>query len=136
MIVYTGYWKEGMIHYLERWPGLKYAHESMLDRVGRENPEALNGLWVNNSYLLMGVPPESVVIVGSDGTEARLVDHPKWDKWKDEFLPGEFYTFIKAGWPDAEEIPAGGCPAESVSAGTDRPSRHGPGTPAVRDPCS
>ncbi|MGL4420141.1 MAG: AAA family ATPase [Gemmataceae bacterium] len=56
----------------------------------------------HSPYLLDYLHPEQVRIVaaGSDGNALcrRLSDHPKYDKWKGEFHPGEMWSVFGEKW--------------------------------------
>ncbi len=63
----------------------------------------------HSPYLLNHVAPEQVRImaVGPDGHAlcGRLIDHPKFPKWKDEMAPGELWSIFGEKWL-AEKEPA------------------------------
>jgi predicted ATPase len=62
----------------------------------------------HSTRLLNSLEPDQVrlVAVGTDGYShcGRLPDHPKFEKWKDEFSPGEMWSVFGDQWvaePDA-----------------------------------
>ncbi len=56
----------------------------------------------HSPYLLDGLKPEQVrlMTIGADGYSVcgRLVDHPDFDKWKDEMAPGELWSLFGEKW--------------------------------------
>jgi predicted ATPase len=56
----------------------------------------------HSPYLLDGLRPEEVRLTttGADGysISGRLVDHPQFNKWKDEMAPGELWSMFGEKW--------------------------------------
>ena len=56
----------------------------------------------HSPYLLDGLEPEQIrlMTVGQDGYSVcgRLMDHPEFDKWKDEMAPGELWSLFGEKW--------------------------------------
>jgi len=56
----------------------------------------------HSPYLLDALKPEQVrlMTIGPDGNSVcgRLMDHPQFDKWKDEMAPGELWSLFGEKW--------------------------------------
>lgn len=56
----------------------------------------------HSPYLLDALKPEQVrlMTIGADGYSVcgRLMDHPQFDKWKDEMAPGELWSLFGEKW--------------------------------------
>ena len=61
----------------------------------------------HSPYLLDGLKPEQVRLVSADdqgySTVRKLVDHPDFDKWKDEMAPGEMWSLFGEKWETVKE---------------------------------
>jgi predicted ATPase len=56
----------------------------------------------HSPYLLDGLKPEQVrlMTVGPDGYSVcgKLIDHPQFEKWKNEMAPGELWSLFGEKW--------------------------------------
>lgn len=93
-MIYTGYYKNNLPLALDKFPILATMCEKEMMKWGKENYQLLNGCFVNNCYLLFHVPAQEITVILKNKEEHILSTHPKFNKWKDEFTSGEFYTFI------------------------------------------
>jgi hypothetical protein len=92
-MIYTGYYVPGLPLASDRLPQKCMCEKEMMEWA-KDHWQELDGSWVNNTYLLVGVPAEMIVVVLWDGTSHALTTHPQWEKWKDEMKPDEFYSFL------------------------------------------
>jgi predicted ATPase len=74
----------------------------ILETILSQNPELQILATTHSPYLVDILKPEQVRIttLTEDGSVAcaPLTDHPEYPKWKDEMLPGEFWSFIGEKW--------------------------------------
>lgn len=97
-VTYTGFYRGHGDSIWTRYPELRWKSESELLTWAEANTDALNGVWVNHLLLLDSVPADRVVVCSEDGILKRLVDHPRWEKWKGEMTTGEFYSCVGTEW--------------------------------------
>lgn len=68
-----------------------------------ENPGRQVVCTTHSPFVLDAVPASAVRVLarGPDGLSrsASLVDHPDWWRWKDDMLPGEFWSSVGDEWP-------------------------------------
>ncbi len=81
------------------------AQKSLLDvlsRVMKRFPELQVLASAHSPYLLDSLQPEQVrlLTIGPDGYSlcGRLIDHPQFEKWKDEMAPGEMWSLFGEKW--------------------------------------
>lgn len=53
--------------------------------------------WTNNPYIVCECDVDEVVVLTNTGQKS-LRDHPKFNKWKDEFDPGEMWSNFGDDW--------------------------------------
>ena len=74
----------------------------LLRRVLAQKPELQIVATTHSPYLVDSLEPEEVrmTTLNDDGTVAcgRLVDHPKFERWKDEMAPGELWSMFGEKW--------------------------------------
>jgi len=67
-----------------------------------QNPELQIVATTHSPYLVDCLRPEEVRLttLGDDGTVScgSLVEHPEFEKWKDEMLPGEMWSLFGEKW--------------------------------------
>ena len=84
----------------------------LLRTVLEQDPELQIVATTHSPYLVDCLRPEEVRLttLGDDGTVscASLVEHPDFDKWKDEMAPGEMWSLFGEDWvgklPQAAEV--------------------------------
>lgn len=54
--------------------------------------------FTNHPYVLDHAKDNSIFIVRRDGTQECLTSLPDYDKWKDEFSPGEIWSMLDVGF--------------------------------------
>jgi predicted ATPase len=82
-----------------------------LRRLLAVNPEMQLVATSHSPYLLDNLQPEEVRITALDGNGqarcARLVDHPEFEKWREQMLPGEFWSVYGERWINpSHQVPA------------------------------
>jgi hypothetical protein len=84
----------------------------MLRTVLDQNPELQIVATTHSPYLVDNLRPEEVRLttLGEDGTVsiAGLIDHPDFEKWKDEMAPGEMWSLFGEKWVSEVNKVAGG----------------------------
>ncbi len=74
----------------------------LLRRLMDQNPELQIVATSHSPYLLDHLRPEEVRLTAlkDDGSVAvgRLDEHPKFEKWKEEMTPGEFWSMVGEKW--------------------------------------
>jgi predicted ATPase len=74
----------------------------LLRKFLEDNPETQIVFTTHSPYLLDSLRPEEVLLttLNDDGSAscAALVDHPDFDRWKDEMSPGEMWTLFGESW--------------------------------------
>ena len=82
----------------------------LLRGVQTTNPEIQIIATTHSPYMLDCMKPEEVRITSlkDDGSTAcdALTHHPKFEKWKDEFAPGEMWSFFGEKWVAEGEVMA------------------------------
>lgn len=53
--------------------------------------------WTNNPYIVCRCEVDEVLVLTPSGPKP-LTAHPKFQKWKDEFSPGEMWTMFGEEW--------------------------------------
>ncbi len=98
--IYTGYYKEGIPLAIDKYPELRTMCEKEIIFFVREDLGKLDGCWVNNCLMInWGVEGKAeIIVIGKNGNEKNLKEHPMWKKWKAEMFPGEFYSCYGAEW--------------------------------------
>lgn len=85
----------------------------LLRKVLEQQPELQVVATTHSPYLLDSLSPREVrmTTLDDDGTVAcgRLIDHPDFEKWKDEMTPGELWSIFGEKWvgrsPHNAEVP-------------------------------
>jgi len=74
----------------------------VLRQVMRKVPELQVVATAHSPYLVDHLRPEEVRLMttGEDGFAVcgRIVDHPQFDRWKDEMAPGELWSLFGEKW--------------------------------------
>ncbi len=74
----------------------------LLRLVLEQNPGLQIVATTHSPYLVDNLRPEEVRLttLGDDGTVsiAGLIDHPDFDRWKDEMAPGEMWSLFGEKW--------------------------------------
>lgn len=74
----------------------------VIGKVMQQSPQLQVVATTHSPYLLNYVEPEQVRVMarGCDGFArcGRLMEHPRYLKWKDELAPGEMWSFFGEGW--------------------------------------
>jgi predicted ATPase len=82
----------------------------LLRGVQAANPEIQIAASTHSPYLLGRMEPNEVLVTSlrDDGSTAcePLTHHPKFAKWKDEFHPGEMWSFFGEKWVSEPEVAA------------------------------
>ena len=80
----------------------------LLRGVQATNPEIQILASTHSPYMLDGMQPNEVLVTSlrDDGSTAcePLTRHPKFEKWKDEFHPGEMWSFFGEKWVAGTEV--------------------------------
>ncbi|MGL5096209.1 MAG: AAA family ATPase, partial [Planctomycetia bacterium] len=83
---------------------------ALLRGVQAANPEILIAGTTHSPYMLDSMTPNEVLVTSlrDDGSTAcePLTKHPKFEKWKDEFAPGEMWSFFGEQWVAEPEAAA------------------------------
>jgi hypothetical protein len=96
-VIYIGYHKEGLPLADDQFPELAVMCEAEMMEWGREHWKELYGFFVNRSYLLYFVHANMLQVVRKDGSQFRLIDHPRWAEHQNSSVSGiEFYTSLPA----------------------------------------
>jgi len=82
----------------------------LLRGVQEANPEIQVVASTHSPYMLDEMKPNEVLVTSlrDDGSTAcePLTRHPKFEKWKDEFHPGEMWSFFGEKWVAEPEVAA------------------------------
>jgi predicted ATPase len=82
----------------------------LLRGVQQTNPEIQIAASTHSPYMLDSMKPNEVLVtyLRDDGSTAcdSLTHHPKFEKWKDEFQPGEMWSFFRENWVAKPEVAA------------------------------
>lgn len=82
----------------------------LLRGVQATNPEIQIVASSHSPYMLDSMKPNEVLVTSlrEDGSTAceSLTEHPKFEKWKDEFHPGEMWSFFGEQWVAGTEVVA------------------------------
>ena len=82
----------------------------LLRGVQTTNPEIQIVASTHSPYMLDSMKPNEVLVTSlrDDGSTAcePLTHHPKFEKWKDEFHPGEMWSFFGEKWVAEPEVAA------------------------------
>lgn len=68
--------------------------KSIIDQYAKHNEM----MFSNNPNVIQHFGINDVIVVGKDGNKKTYLDHPQYDKWKDEFAPDEFYCVFGVDW--------------------------------------
>ena len=82
----------------------------LLRGVQTTNPEIQIAATTHSPYMLDSMKPSEVLVTSlrEDGSTAcePITHHPKFEKWKDEFHPGEMWSFFGEQWVAGAEVAA------------------------------
>lgn len=82
----------------------------LLRGVQTTNPEIQIVATTHSPYMLDSMMPNEVLVTSlrEDGSTAcePITHHPKFEKWKDEFQPGEMWSFFGEQWVAGAEVAA------------------------------
>lgn len=82
----------------------------LLRGVQAANPEIQIAASTHSPYMLDSMKPSEVLVTSlrDDGSTAcePITHHPKFEKWKDEFHPGEMWSFFGEKWVAEPEVAA------------------------------
>ena len=69
--------------------------KDVVSKIRTETPH--HEFWTNNPYVLDACKPDEVFVFRYDLVQC-ITKHPEWEKYKNQFTPGEFWSIIGEDW--------------------------------------